>query len=94
MRGRARRDLRDREWSRNTGPALATVLLVLDDPPSGVTLVNASGTTSCTSPSGSPFVAVPAIASGKRVIVHLDFSDPSGAPIAFTPQVLAGPGTP
>lgn len=79
--------------SNKGGAALSNVVLVIGNLSAGVTLTNASGTTSCTS-TGDPFVAVPGTLGKSPMSVMLTFSDPSGAPISYNTRVLAGSGTP
>jgi VCBS repeat-containing protein len=76
-----------------TGP----VSLVLDAlSPSG-SLFGGSGTTACAAPLGSTYINVDVGADGlfsshERATVTLEFLNPSGQPITYTPRVLAGGG--
>jgi hypothetical protein len=67
------------------------LFFILEDLPSGVTLVNKSAATACFAPIGSRYVvALPegsTLAPNTTVIVTLAFSDPSGAAISYTPLV-------
>ena len=63
---------------------------------SGATLVNATGTTSCTTPVGSPFInlnlgAATNLKPGKSGKATLQFNSASAG---YTPKVLAGPNSP
>ncbi|MDQ3814560.1 MAG: DUF11 domain-containing protein, partial [Armatimonadota bacterium] len=72
-----------------TGP----VSLALDNL-SGATLSNANGSTSCTSPSGSPFIDVNVgdgvLSANESATVVLEFSNASSS-LSYTARVLAGP---
>ncbi|MDQ3814371.1 MAG: Ig-like domain-containing protein, partial [Armatimonadota bacterium] len=72
-----------------TGP----VSLVLDNL-NGATLYNATGSTSCTSPSGSPFINVDlgdgVLSPNEQATVVLEFSNASSS-LSYTARVLAGP---
>ena len=80
----------------NTGKTTISepISLVLDGLSSGVTLTNASGTTSATSPSGSPYINLPtgSLAPGQSVSVTLQLADPTLVAIAYTTRVLVGVG--
>jgi len=85
----------------NDGTAAVTgpVYLILEDLPAGVRIVNESSPTACYTPIGSPYVvALPegsTLAPNTTAIVHLGFSDPSGAAISYTPLTVNGQaGTP
>jgi hypothetical protein len=70
--------------------------LVLDGLTSGVTLVNASGTTSAANPSGSPYLSIPfatPLQPGQSVTVLLVFDDPTLVQIRYTPRLLQGPSS-
>jgi hypothetical protein len=75
------------------------LFLILEDLPAGVTVANESKPTSCYAPIGSPYlVAIPAgssLAPDTSVIVRLQFRDPSGGAISYTPlAVVSGGATP
>jgi hypothetical protein len=79
------------------GSVPGPVSLILDGLPAGITLVNPSGTTSATTPSGSPYVNANlggdnALTSGETVSVTLEFANPSNVRIAYTLRVLTGTG--
>ena len=81
---------------RNEGSGLAAepLWLVLDDLSAGVTLLNADGSSSVLSPLGSPYISVPqrgesVLGAGETRSVTLQFSNPSGEPIIYTPRVLS-----
>jgi hypothetical protein len=80
------------------GPVSGPVSLVLDGLSNGVTLFNASGTTTaCGGPSGSPYINVDigadaVFSSRERATVTLEFVNPSGGSISYAPRVLGGPG--
>jgi hypothetical protein len=82
----------------NTGATAVNgpLFFILEELPSGVTLVNKSGATSCFAPIGSRFVvALPegsALAPNTTVVVPLGFSDPSAAAITYTPLVAGSLG--
>ncbi len=65
------------------GPLEAAFTLL----PTGVTLVNATGTYN-----GSPYitVSVSALGAGKSVTIPIQFSDPSTVQITFTPVIYSG----
>ena len=68
-------------------PFLGPVSLVLTGLTPGVTLVNASGTTS-----GSPYMTLSPndIVAGSVLTMNLQFKNPSNAVIGYTPNVMAG----
>ncbi|MGA2590436.1 MAG: hypothetical protein ABSH32_11005 [Bryobacteraceae bacterium] len=73
--------------------------LILEDLPAGVSIANESRPTSCYAPIGSPYlVAIPegsSLAPNTSVIVRLQFRDPSGVAISYTPlAVVSGGATP
>lgn len=73
-----------------TGP----ISLVLDSLSSNASLLNASGHTAVTVPSGSPYVnANTNLAPGASVSIGLQFSNPSHAAITYQTRVLAGSGS-
>lgn len=77
----------------NTGAALSNASLVLDNLSAGVTLSGEGGTTQCSTPLGSPWIAIAGgLASGKSVSLTLAFSDPTKAAIQYTTRVLSGAG--
>jgi hypothetical protein len=80
----------------NTGKALTgPVSLVLDSLSATASLFHASGVTSQALPAGSPYldIAAGSMAAGASIVVRLEFTDPTKAPIHYTTRVLAGPGT-
>jgi hypothetical protein len=83
---------------RNSDGAVSGPLsLVLDRLSTNAALVNRTGQTGCSEPGGSPYIDVPAGAdsqftSRERVTITLEFTNPSGQPIVYTPRVLAGTG--
>ena len=70
------------------------ISLVLDNLTPGTTLTNASGTTSATSPAGSPYINLPSgsLAPGQSVMVVLQIADPTLIAINYTTRVLVGIG--
>jgi hypothetical protein len=82
----------------NTGTMAVNgpLFFILEDLPSGVTLVNKSAATACFAPIGSRyFVVLPegsSLAPGTNLVVKLAFSDPSGAAISYTPLVAGSLG--
>lgn len=81
---------------RNDGGVVsAPVSLVLGGLSSNGVLVNATGTTACAAPVGSPYVNVDvgtdsAFGPRERATVTLEFTNPSGQPITYTARILAG----
>ncbi|HWE35205.1 MAG TPA: right-handed parallel beta-helix repeat-containing protein [Isosphaeraceae bacterium] len=78
-------------------PAVGPISLILDGLPAGVQLLNPTGTTTATSPAGSPYVDLNLGTSGQlppgqSVTVLLEFVDPSLVLIGYTARVLVGPG--
>jgi hypothetical protein len=63
--------------------------------PTGVTLANAAGVTTCTAPAGSPYVVVStgSVAPGASVSFVVQFNDPGAVGITYSP-VVVGAGTP
>jgi hypothetical protein len=83
----------------SAAPILGPVYLILEDLSAGVNLVNESKPTACYAPIGSPYLLVlpkgSTLAPDASVVVHLAFSDPSGAAITYTPLTVNGlAGTP
>jgi hypothetical protein len=79
----------------NTGSAAIPnpLTLVLDKLSGNATLYNASGTTACGSPLGSPFINLSGpLAPGASASVTLQFANPSRAGITYASRVLAGSG--
>jgi hypothetical protein len=72
------------------------VYLIVEDLPAGVTILNKSDATMCYSPLGSPYIEVlpkgASMAPQTTAYVKLQFSDPSGMPIAYTPLTVNGSG--
>jgi hypothetical protein len=66
--------------------------LVLDDLSANATLFNATGTTSCATPAGRPFVANAAasLAPGATLSFVLQFTNPTRQTISYNTRVLAG----
>ncbi len=75
-----------------SGSDIANLNFVLDNL-TNATLSNPTGATSCTTPSGSPYVSMGAVPSGQTVYVKLDFIKTPGT-IAYTMRLLGGTGTP
>jgi len=68
---------------------------VLDNLSANATLYQPSGTTSCSIPTGSPYVsAAGSLAPGATVTLSLQFTNPTKAAITYAPRVLAGSGRP
>jgi VCBS repeat-containing protein len=79
------------------GAVAGPVSLVLDALSPNGSLFGGSGTTACAAPLGSAYVNVDVGADGlfsarERATVTLEFLNPSGQPITYTPRVLAGGG--
>ena len=77
-------------------PAPVHVALALDGLGGHVTMVNASGVTSCATPAGSPYIVFPVSSNipwgpGVKVtIVNLAFTTTQNLPITYTTRVLGG----
>lgn len=76
-------------------PIRGRMVLALDNLGSNATLLNPTGATACSAPTGSPFVEVDTGAAdllqpGQTASVTLVFANPSRRPIAYRPRVLAG----
>ncbi|MGO9590429.1 MAG: choice-of-anchor Q domain-containing protein [Candidatus Acidiferrales bacterium] len=69
--------------------------LVLDGLSANATLFNATGTTSTLfPPAGSPYInATATLAPGQKIVIALQFNDPTKTAISYTTRVLAGPGS-
>lgn len=63
--------------------------------PAGVTVANATGATTCTAPAGSSYLTLSAgpVAPGATLSLVVQFNDPSGAGISYTP-IIVGAGRP
>jgi len=72
------------------------LFLILEDLPAGVTLANQTQPTACYAPIGSPYqAAIPAgstLAPNTSVTVRLQFRDPAGAAISYTPLAVSSGG--
>jgi hypothetical protein len=70
--------------------------LILEGLPTTVGLVNESKPTACYAPIGSPYLDVLpkgfSLAPNTTAVVHLEFNDPSGTAITYTPLVVGAPG--
>jgi pimeloyl-ACP methyl ester carboxylesterase len=81
---------------KNTGGSTINgpISLVLDSLSSNASLYNASGSTSCAAPLGSPYINVSAasLVPGASVSVSLQFTDPTKATTTYNTRVLAGSG--
>jgi hypothetical protein len=71
--------------------------LVLDHLPRGVRLRTPAGATTVAGRPGSPFVAVPlpgsSLAPGQSISLILDFRNPRGRKVRYTPLLWEGTGT-
>ncbi len=77
------------------GAVSGSVSLALDSLSSNATLFNATGTTACAAPSGSPYINVDVGTNSvfdprERATVTLEFTNPSGQAVTYTNRVLAG----
>ena len=85
-------DLKNAGTTAIAGP----IYLILEGWPATVSLVNESKPTACYAPIGSPYLDVlpkgSSLAPNTTAVVHLEFSDPSGTAISYTPLVVGGPG--
>ncbi len=72
-------------------PIQGPLVLLLENLPAGVTLVNRSGLTR----TGKPFIRLlGGLAPGQRLAKLLNFNNPSGVAIQFNLRVFAGLGSP
>ena len=83
------------KWSQtvtitNNGSALSNVAYVLDNLNAGWTLTNGDGTTSATSPSGSPYKIIGALGAGASTTFQLQFNRVGTPSFSYTPRVLDG----
>jgi uncharacterized repeat protein (TIGR01451 family) len=76
---------------KNNGPgALSNAAYVLDSLNAGWTLTNGDGTTVATTPAGSPYKVLGAIAPNATVTVTLQFTRTGTPAFNYTPRVLEG----
>jgi uncharacterized repeat protein (TIGR03803 family)/VCBS repeat-containing protein len=80
------------------GTVAGPVSLVLDNLSSNATLFSATGTTACAAPSGSPYVNMDIgsdsmFIARERTSITLEFANPSGQAITYTPRILGGPAS-
>jgi hypothetical protein len=75
-----------------SAPLTGPVALVLSTLSSNATLVDGQGFTSCSAPSGQPYVTIPGgLNAGQSAAVTLTFTNSQASQgITFTPRVLAG----
>lgn len=82
--------------NQGTSAIQGPIYLVVEDLPAGVAILNKSDATTCYAPLGSPYIEVvrkgTSIAPGTTAFVKLQFSDPAGTPIAYTPLTVSGSG--
>jgi hypothetical protein len=78
-----------------SAPLTGPVALVLSTLSSNATLVDGQGFTSCSAPSGQPYVTIPGgLNAGQSAPVTLTFTNAQASQgITFTPRVLAGGST-
>lgn len=79
------------------GAVSGPVSFVLDSLSTNATLFNATGTTACATPSGSPYINVnvgtdSVFSPRERATVTLEFTNPSGQAVTYTTRVLTGAG--
>jgi hypothetical protein len=88
VRGRSMQQVRITNTSNRTIDG--DLVLALDGLPSGVDVLRADGVTTCPSPIGSPFVEVQGeeLRPKKTAVMTLQFANPQGVPITYTPRVL------
>jgi len=81
--------------NKGSGALPGPVALVLSTLSSNATLVGGQGFTSCSAPSGQPYVTIPGgLNAGQSVPVTLTFTNSQASQgITFTPRVLAGGST-
>ena len=79
----------------NAGASIAgPISLVLDKLTAGVSLYNATGTTSLLLPSGSPYIDInTTLAAGQSVTVQLQFTNAVNVGFTYEARVVAGPGS-
>ena len=71
----------------------APTSIVLDQLSSNAALFGSTGTTSCATPAGSPFINwLSSLAPGASASIVLQFTNPTKAGIMYTTRVLAGSG--
>ena len=76
----------------NSGAAISACAYVADGLPSGVTMVNASGTTdSSAPPAGSPYMELGPIGANSSITVTIQFTRTGTQAITYTTRIL-GPG--
>jgi hypothetical protein len=75
----------------NNGPAIAGAAYVADGLAVGVSMVSASGTTSATTPAGSPYQELGPIGANSSVTATIQFSLTATQAITYTVRIL-GPG--
>ena len=77
-----------------SGSAVGTpISLVLDSLSSNATLYSPTGTTSCATPAGSPFINwLSGLAPGASASIVLQFTNPTKTGITYATRVLAGSG--
>jgi hypothetical protein len=76
-----------------SSPIAGPVSLVLVGLSTNAGLFNKTGTTSCSSPAGNPFIDLgiqTSLAAGKSVTTTLQFTDPTKTGITYNTRVLAG----
>ena len=80
----------------SSGPIFGPISLVLDSLGGGVSLINATGTTSQHAPTGNPYLDIVPLKDvlnvGQSVTVLLTFTSSSSAAIAYQARVLVGTG--
>jgi hypothetical protein len=78
----------------STSTISGPISLVLDNLSTNASLFNASGTTSCAAPLGSPYIitSTASLAPGATVSAVLQFANPTKAATTYATRVLAGPG--
>jgi hypothetical protein len=82
----------------SANPISGPVSLILQSLSSNATLFNKNGVTSCSPPSGSPYINVSVgsdgiLSPGESASVTLEFTNPSNKSITYTARVLAGAGS-
>ena len=77
---------------KNSGPSIAGAAYVADGLPAGVTMVGAAGSTSVTSPAGSPYLALGAIAANGTATITVQFARTGTQAVNYTVRLISGPG--
>ena len=72
----------------NSGPATSTSAYVADGLPVGVSMVNLSGTTSATTPVGSPYIELGPLGANSSITATIQFTRNGSQAITYTARIL------